>query len=407
MVVLRSPAGHGPRTPACAIMIWWNSHGVAVLRLACAVMAVLAALKLGDEFRRLVWESGHNGAVDLKLRHQEVHDWFAGQPVYELRSTAVYPPATYVLLWPFLGWLGLAPARWLWAVTSVAALGSLVYLTVRESSADTHLQSAFVALMGLAMNAMGVTIGNGQLALHTLPALLCALLLLRRNRGEWHTRLLAVGLLLFALLKPTLSAPFLWMVLFAKGGLTTVALVALGYLGLTLFAVSFQESNLAVLARQWLGSATLVAAEGGHANLQTWLANAGLQEWILWASLLVLVALGFWVYRHREGDFWILLGVTAIVARLSTYHRVYDDVLILLPMVALFRVAKRRTSSEGTSIAAGLLLGTTMLAMLAPARWENFQWPWSFVFTWGHALVWLAVLGFLLDRARRDKKAEV
>jgi len=406
-MVLHSRTPHGRGSTTSAILIWWTSHGIAVLRLACAAMALLAVLKLGDEFRRLLWESGHAGAVDLKLRHEEIHDWFAGQPLYQVRPTAVYPPATYVLLWPFLGWLDLTPARWLWAVTSVVALGLLVYLTVRESGAATRLQSAFVALMALSMNATGVTIGNGQLALHILPALLCALLLLRRNQGQWRIRLLAVGLLLFALVKPTLSAPFLWIMLFAGGGLTTLALVALGYLGLTLFALSFQESNLAVLARQWLGSATLVAAEGGYANLQTWLANAGLQEWILWASLLVLVALGFWVYHHREGDFWILLGVTAIVARLSTYHRVYDDVLILLPMVALFRTAKGETSSESTRIAAGLLLAATIVSMLAPARLEHFQWPWSLMFTGGHALVWLVLLGFLLDRARRNRKAEV
>ena len=229
-----------------AINIWWTAHATMVLRLACVAMALLAALKLGDEFRRLLWESGHTGAVDLKLRHQEVHDWFAGQPLYQVRPTAVYPPATYVLLWPFLGWLHLAPARWFWAVTSGATLGTLVYLTVRESCADTRLQSAFVALMALSMNATGVSIGNGQLALHILPALLCALLLLHQGRGRWHIRLLAVGLLLFALVKPTVSAPFLWMVLFAGSGLTTMPLIALGYLGLTLFAVSFQESTLAV-----------------------------------------------------------------------------------------------------------------------------------------------------------------
>jgi hypothetical protein len=370
-------------------------------------MALLAVLKLGDEFRRLLLEPGHNGAVDLKLRHQEIHDWFAGQPLYQVRPTAVYPPATFVLLWPFLGWLDFAPARWLWAVTCVAALGSLVYLAVRGSGADTHLQSAFVALMALSMNATGVTIGNGQLIVHMLPVLLFALLFLRESHGEWRVRLLAAGLLLFTLVKPTISAPFLWIVLFAGGGLTTMALTALGYLGLTIFAVSFQESTLAVLARQWMGAATLVAAEGGYANLHTWLAYVGLQEWILWASLLVFAALGFWIYRHRKGDFWILLGVTAIVARLSTYHRVYDDVLILLPMVALFLIAKRETSSDSTRIAAGLFLAATILSMLAPARLENLAWPWSLMFTGGHALLWLAVLSFLLDRARRDKKAEV
>jgi hypothetical protein len=377
-----------------------------VLRLACVAMALLAALKLGDEFRRLLWESGHTGAVDLKLRHQEVHDWFAGQPPYQVRPTAVYPPATYVLVWPFLGWLDLAPARWLWAVTSVAALGWLVYLTVRESCADTRLQSAFVALMALSMNATGVAIGNGQLALHILPSLLCALLLLHQNRGQWHIRLLAVGMLLFALVKPTITAPFMWMALFAGGGLLTTALITFGYAGLTLFAVSFQESTLTVLARGWIEAATAVAAEGGYANLHMWLACLDLQEWILGVSLLVFAALGFWTYQHRKGDFWILLGVTALVARMWTYHRIYDDVLVLLPMVALFRIAKREAASERTSMAAGLLLAATILSMLAPARWEHFPWPWSFAFTGGHTLVWIAVLGFLLDRARRDQKAE-
>jgi hypothetical protein len=312
-----------------------------------------------------------------------------------------------VLLWPFLGWLQLAPARWFWAVTSVAALGSLVYLTVRESCADTRLQSAFVALMALSMNATGVTIGNGQLALHILPALLCALLLLHQNRGQWHIRLLAVGLLLFALVKPTMSAPFLWMVLFAGDGLTAMVLIALGYLGLTLFAVSFQQSTLTVLARRWIEAATAVAAEGGYANLHTWLASSDLHQWILCASLLVFAALGAWTYGHRKGDVWILIGVAAVVARLWTYHRVYDDVLVLLPMVALFRIAKGETSSESTRIAAGLLLAATIVSMLAPARLEHFQWPWSLMFTGGHALVWLVLLGFLLDRARRNRKAEV
>jgi hypothetical protein len=370
-------------------------------------MALLAVLKLGDEFRRLLWESGHAGAVDLKLRHEEIHDWFAGQPLYQVRHTTVYPPATYVLLWPLLGWLDLTPARWLWAITSLAALGWLVHLIIQESGAKTRLECVFVALLALSMNATGVTIGNGQLVVHILPMLLVALLLLHRSHRRWHVRLLAVGMLLLALVKPTITAPFLWMVLFAGGGLLTVALIILGYAGLTLFAMFFQESTPTVLAQGWMERAMVVAATGGYANLHRWLASLGLQEWTVCASLLVFAALGFWIYLHRKGDFWILLGVTALVARLWTYHRVYDDVLVLLPMVALFRIAKREAASQGTSMAAGLLLTATILAMLAPARLEHFPWPWSLAFTGGHTLLWIVVLGFLLDRARRDQKAEV
>lgn len=303
------PLATRARVASSAIGIWWSRHGVLVLRLACTVMALLAALKLGDEFRRLLLDQGHNGAVDLRTLHQLVREWFNGRPLYQEPHPPGYPPASYVLLWPFLGWLDFEPARWLWAVTSVVALAWLVHLVVRESGATTRLEGVFVALLALSMNATGVTIGNGQLALHILPALLCALLLLHQDRGQWHIRLLAVVLLLFALVKPTVSAPFLWMLLFAGGGLTTIALIALGYLGLTLFAVSFQESTLAVLARGWIEAAIVVAAEGGYANLHTWLASVDLRQWILCAPLLVFAALGVWTYGHRNGDVWILIGL--------------------------------------------------------------------------------------------------
>jgi hypothetical protein len=404
---LKDSLAAGMRTTTFAIRIWWTNHGTTVLRLACAVMAVLAALKLGDEFRRLLLDTGHNGAVDTRIFNQLVREWFEGRPLYQDLVPAVHPPATYVLLWPLLGWLDFTPARWLWAVTSVATLGWLVYLIVRESGADTRLEYLFVALLALSMNATGVTIGNGQLIVHILPMLLCALLLLHRGPGRWNVRLLTVGMLLFTLVQPTITAPFLWIALFTGGGLVTTALITLGYAGLTLFAGSFQESTVMVLARGWMERATAVAVAGGYANLHMWLAYFDLQVWILWASLLAFAALGFWIYQHRKGDFWILLGVTALVARLWAHHRVYDDVLILLPMVALFRIAKSKASSEGTSIATGLLLGATILAMLAPARWEHFPWPWSLVFTGGHTVVWVSVLGFLLDRARRDQKADI
>lgn len=389
-----------------AICVWWGSHRTKVLRLACALMALFAALKLGDEFRRLLLDPGYHGAVDTRILNQLIREWFEGRPVYWGHIHAVHPPATYVLLWPLLGWLDFTPARWLWAITSVATLAWLVYLIVKESDADTRLEYLFVALLALSMNATGVTIGNGQHIVHILPVLLFALLMLRDSHGEWRVRLLAVGLLLFALVKPNTTAPFLWITLFVGGGLLTTLLVILGYAGLTLFALPFQPSTPAVLAHGWMERATVLAATGGYANLHRWLASADQQEWMPWVSLLVFVALGWWIYQHRKGDFWILLGVTALVARFWSYHRVYDDVLILLPMVALFRIAKRQSATDDTRILAGLLLAGTIIAMLALARWEHFAWPWSFIFKGGHTLVWTMDLGFLLFRAYRDQKAE-
>lgn len=369
------------------IRSWWAVHGTTLLRLAVALMAILALLKLGDEFRRLVWESGRIGAIDLKLYHKMVHHWFAGLSIYGVLKHAEYLPASYVILWPFLGWLAVTPARWLWAATTVVALGWLVFLIVRESGADTPLERVFVALMFLSMNATGVTVGNGQLIVHLLPALVAGLVLLHRRQRRWREDVLAAVLVLATLVKPTTSVPFFWIVLFVSGNLRPALLILLGYGALTLFAASFQEFELVPLLYNWfeygVGRGGGVSVTGGYAHTYNWLATLGLQDWNLLASLLVLATLGLWTYRHRHRDLWLLLGVTALVARFWTYHRLYDDLLILLPMIALFRIAKRDSSADGSDVVAGVLLAITMLAMLAPARLRFAPSPWYLIFTAG------------------------
>jgi hypothetical protein len=393
------------KTKIPVLRTWWTDRSTRLLRIAVVLLAALALLKLGDEFRRLIWESGRSGAIDLRILHELVYRWFAGRSVYSELITAVHPPATYAILWPLLGWLAVAPARWLWAGTTVAVLGWLAYLTVHESGADTPLERVFVALMLFSINATGVTIGNGQLTVHLLPVLVAGLLLLRRGRGGGREDLLAAAMLLVTLAKPSVSVPFFWIVLFVSGRLRPALLVALGYIALTLFAASFQEPGLGILLRGWLANSSALAVRGGYANLPIWLFTLGLEQWILPASLLALMALGFWTYRHRHGDLWLLLGVTALVARFWTYHRLYDDLLVLFPMIALFRIAKRGPSTDGNDVLAGMLLAITIFAMLAPARLRYAPWPWYLLFTGGHALVWIAVLIFLLDRARRERNA--
>ena len=374
----------------------WGARRTLLLHLSCAAMGLLTLTKLGSEFYRLVWETGVKGAIDLKLLREFTLDWFSGIPVYERFAFANYPPATAPLLWPLLGWLDLPAARALWAFTSVLAMLWLVWLMVRASNANTRLGATFVALMCLSMNALGVTIGNGQLALHILPPLLAAILLLRQPRREWGKDLLVAGLLVWALVKPSLLLPFFWVVLFLPGGWRPAFLTAAAYLALTLFAASFQDAALPTLLQGCVARG-VAAAGGGYGNIQTWLATLGLHEWTFPAMLAVLAGCGAWVYRHRHDDLWKLLGVAAIIARLWAYHRKYDDLLILLPMVTLFRIAKRGPLPHDHDVWAGLLLAITIAAMLLPARLRFAPAPWSWPFTVGHVLVWVVVLIFLLQ----------
>ena len=385
-------------------------------------MALLAAAKLTDEMLRLVWRSDATAAIDLRDRHLEVHGWFAGIPVYYALRAPTYPPATQPMLWPLLGWMPFEAARWVWAATTVAALAWMTWLVVRESGVTDGLDRAAVALLLLAMNQTGVAVGNGQLILHVLPPLVYGLLLIHRGRGSWAEDLVASACVIFAMVKVTLAAPFLWLVLFAPAPgredgywpwrWRPALLTAVGYALLTFFAVSFQDGGVVQQLREWLQVTRMVSAAGGdYANLSAWLNDAGLGRLVPAASLVVFIALGAWLYRYRHVDLWVRLGVVAIVTRFLAYHRLYDDVLIVLAFVALCRIAMSVAGSVGSQrdsfaprasegvvpvrAAAVAVLATSMVFMLLPARLGTAPAPWKQIFDISHTVTWLGALAFL------------
>jgi len=385
---------------------WWTAHGAKFLRALIVLMAILAVQRLAYGFWRLLWSTEPTGAIDLKLFNHLVHAWFLDEPIYARFHNATYPPASYVILWPFLGWLEITPARWLWAVTTVPVLAWLACLVVRESRASTRLECAFLVLMLLSNYATEITIGNGQLILHLLPPLMAAVLLLARGRACWRIDLFVALLFLIALAKPSLAIPFFWLVLFVPGRLRPALLIAGGYVGLTLFAAAYQTVGLAELMRGWLERSSENVITHGYANLHMWLGSVGLERWMGPASALALVALGYWTYRHRHSDIWVLLGVTALVARLWTYHTLYDDLLIVLPLVTLYRMARDDCSARNDDVAAGAMFAVLFLTMFS-ARLHSWPAPWNWPFNIGNPIAWLATLVFLLAKTRRPAPSVV
>jgi hypothetical protein len=384
----------------------WMQHRRWLLPALVALMTIAAALKLEYQFRRLVWETGPNGAIDIKYLHGFVAAWFSGQPVYE-QYRALYPPATFVMLWPLLGWLSVTPARWYWAATSVVALPAIILLILRISGAKTSWERWFVALLLLSMSGTAVTIGNGQLILHILPALLAGVLVLERERNTLSEDLAAAALLTWTLMKPSVAEPFLWVLLFGWKRWRPALLVLVMYSVLTLVAAAFRKEGLPALLEMFLTNAsTKVTHFQGTRNIHALLAASGLGKWMALSSCMMFAALGVWTFRYRYADRWVLVAVAALVARMWTYHRVYDDVLILLPELALFRIAKQSLSSDQRTIA-GLLLGLTALAMLCPGWLLDEPRQRAWIWTSSHVALWVLVLAYLMNYARHDRDGSI
>lgn len=384
------------------VRLWWRRHATSVMMVAVALMIAAALWRLGNELPRLLY--GADGAFDMRLRHREVGRWFAGLSVYGDVERGDYPPASYVILWPLLGWLPLALARWIWALTALAALGALGWIGVRESGARSRLQVLMVALLPFSIYASNAAIGTGQLANHVVALILVGLLLLVHGRGRWRDDILVSLLMLPALVKPTLSAPFFWIVCFRPGRLRPIVLVSLGYLALTAAAISFQDGSLASRLIGWFVEEP--QALYGHTNVHKLLAVLGLQGWMLPVSLGILAVTGAWIHRNRSADPWILLGVTALVAQLWIHHRLYDHLLILIPMITLLRMSWRGVDASGSEVVPGVLFALAWVTMHAPASFLDAAPPLSVVMEVGQGVVWLTVLACLLVRARRERPAD-
>jgi hypothetical protein len=373
------------------------------LWVAIAGMAVVAMGRWYTALFLLLFSSEERAAVDLLQRWNETRRWFAGQPFASLPFHMAYPPETYLVLWPVLGHLSPTAARWLWAALMLASFAWLTTLLIRASGATRLEEQIFWVALVLSAQATTLVIANGQLAFLILPPLIAAVLLSFRRPRRLRTDLAIAGLGLVALVKPTIAAPFCWAYLFCAPTLWPGALIIVGYTVLTLIATAFQPLSLKELARQYMESTQGFDAGWGYGSLHSLFGLHGLHQWVVPSALAALVGLGIWVYRNRRNDPWLILAVTALVARFWTYHQIYDDLLVLVPLVYLVRFAHERRGSRGWRSAVGAVVAVAAFVLVAPGRWFFLPDSAEPVLNTIRTITWLAVLGavLLVSRAMR------
>lgn len=375
------------------------------LLVAACVMVAAALYRVPLELGRLAFEPlGSGASADLVKRFQEVHAWFAGQPVYGVIESADYPPASYIVMFPLTHWPTLDITRMVWTLSTIAALAWLCIITVRESDAATPAERWFAALLPLSGYATAATIRIGQMGVHLLPVLLAGTLVIARQRRSWGRDLLAAALLVAALIKPTFAVPFFWVAFF-RGGLRFTMLAVAGYIALTLWGVAYQQPSLIEQIQGWLGQSGNVEATTAHANVFSWLGRAGLEAWYLPASLLVLGAAGLWTWRYRSADAWLLIAFASIVARFWSYHRWYDDILMLPAMIVLMQMIGSAERTGRRDVIAIVLLVVNWVFWLAPAQVLSAPAPWSDLFKVAKTTTWIAIMALIMIRTHRSRPA--
>jgi hypothetical protein len=394
-----------------------------LLYFSIAVLSLIAFTKIFDEFYRLVLLDSNNSAIDLKIIKRGIRLWFSDKAVPKELKDAMYPPASYAMLWPLIGWLKLSIARIVWTFTLIPSLVLVSYIFVKHSLARGTEESFLALIIPLSLNSVGITIGNGQLGIQALVLMIIALLMLRKKEKNIVNDILISIVTVFALIKPSVTAPFFWIfifvypnyriVLYTVGIYLILTIIPFHFRGMSIFDYLFYDKNaleISSMVKQTyknLVSGTIYgSAGGGYANLHSLFGYLGLSRLNLIASFVMLIMFGFWTLLNRKADFWLLMAVTALFSRFWMYHRAYDDILLIVPMITLFRLIKLEHISFHIRQISLVLLIITTIAMLVPARMQII-YPFSYLFIWGHIIIWLALLFFFLYLIRRQYLSEM
>jgi hypothetical protein len=391
----------------------WARYGGAVLAVVAAHALVTAALRLDPALEALMIIP--DAAIDLLIRMDEVRRWFGGVAIYGDAHSANYPPASYSLLWPLVGWLPEAQARALYAASIFASIIAIAAVAVRMSGSMKLPETALLALVVMPLGATQITVWIGQLGLHVTACLLAAAALLvggdrqrvaRPHAGarSWSIDLVAAALLTLSLVKPTLSVPVVGAILILTSRWRPVLLTGAFYLGVTLLAAAFQDASAPGLIVQWLGRESVMNLPLGSVNSHLWLHWLGFDGSMLPVSLLWILVGAAWTWRYRDADPWIVIGVAALVARLWIHHRAFDDVILVIPMITLFRIAKSSHDVHRVVpvVAAVLFAGIYALGH-APWHWLSGEHPTLWLAAEiGRTIAWIATLAFLLWQAHRS-----
>jgi hypothetical protein len=382
--------------------------------LLLAGITALALHRLAFAFPHAVLDLAPWSAVNVAYRYDELTRWFAGDPIYRADfGRLTYPPATYVLLWPILGWLPLVSARVLYVAVTLGAAAAAALIIYRAAAGHPAQHRLLLVAVVAASYPLQASVFLG----HVMPFIvvaLCALaaVLLQRRPTGLVTDAAAALCVAVSLIKPTLAPPLVAAVLLSGSPWRwRPALLSVGVYAAFAIAASFaQPHDIVTLHAKWLraNSSHSVAHELDAAlpNLHGWLAAAGLGSWGPLASLLVLAAFCVHVMRHRDADVWLLLGAGALIARLWSYHRPYDDAVLALAVLALVRLAGSR--EDASRSVAAILAVAASAALLTPA-WALYDLePAAIRVVYVvQTVLWIVLLAFLLVelRARAGPRA--
>lgn len=393
-------------------------YGKQIPVFCTSLLVLLAIVSAARGFVLLIGSSGK--PVDLRSRSEEVtgllngsaaenyrdrkrlHEDLSRVPENSLQAASIaeqllevrkrgriptsggYPPTSFLslilLCWP--AWPGVRVYFAAWQLLSIAAIiWSLFFLSKDLSRLNRTLLAASV----LSVNAIGNTLIIGQLGIVCTAALFVTLICLERGQD-----LRAASLLAFALVKPIISGPFLFILVTTRHWRALALMCSLIVLSSGIY-VQLMNSGTDLIWRtiEHLEKASIRASERGFSGVSV-LVDFGMSREValVTAASAGAALLGLTIFILKDTPLLLQFSLLGFIARYATSHDTYDNVLMIYLLVSLFLAAHR---SGGNRLLTVSFWATAVMLWLPRRAYQIGS-----LLTGFQTLIWTASLAILI-----------
>lgn len=376
-----------------------------VLWICSFLLIGLSIAYLGKGFYHLIFVNDIESAKDLWARWLEQQYIYYGHYPYYARPNTPnvieelgpvrsggYPP------WAFLTGFFFVP-NFSWQTTrfyhGLLNIISLIVLAIFSYSATVpkNKAQAFLAVASsLAISSNCTALRVGQYGLIINAFLIGAFWMSQNRKYSW------AGLFLgLALVKPNISA--FYFLIFLVRRQFKIIIVFFLYLIFATFLISLLTKVSPIsMFEDLINQLNYFVLKGtsliNYLNFNKKIEPSLLIFMLGGVSLISLLMLFYW---FRNASLLTLFAVSCVMARLCTYHRIYDDVMLVFLLLAFLKMLYE--NPQISKIVVFILLG---LSLWLPAGVSTFvKSPWTiFQFT-----IWVIALGYILiDEIQQMRK---
>lgn len=295
-----------------------------------ALLSVLQGFRNGLNFVDFHWES-----AALFLRGENPYQWFFDGRLFQgVYVDATQAPSTIAFILPY-GLFNHFVGNMLWDVSNLLFVAMFLWQVRCAWFRNSPWPVTFVACLFLVGTPWRACIGNGQHVMFSFMFFMLSYNAMESNKSKW----LMGALMAASLFKYTVAVPMAFVFLFRREWRAMFVCAGL-HVALTVLLGAWTHTNPLTLVLQSMQIGGALVAHG-DADIASLLRAFGCEDVKIWATagyviygmLCVVVAFA------RTKDDLLKLATLAVISNVMFYHRVYDFVTLVFPVIWLVRGA--------------------------------------------------------------------